>query len=417
MELKKTPMPQPLLITSLILHRDSYKIDPTYQRADGIWSVKDEQYLIDTILRGYSMPSIFLKTKKKNEYIIDGQQRIRSIMRFYDEEIELSDRYSEDIIWDKSNVEDNDGKSARYYSELSKEWRVRFDGYALPAVFLSDYDDEQIRDLFRRLQSGKDLTPGEKINALPGDIVKTMRTLARHPFFMETVSMEKKRYKHYYIAAQLMYLESEGIRNISPDYIYTFFDDNRNLATDSKIAKRVKKNLNYLYRVFPQETWQLSKPSWIITLYLATSYLLDTYSMNQQIRNYRKFYLEFHDLFLDPASIKGKQLNDFHWANRSSTNNQQNIERRHRIMKIRFLKEYTPRRLDENRSFNTVQKKQIYDGAAGKCEKGGESLNFGSKRAEYHHKDRFIDGGQTAVENGMLVCTKCHKKIHGEVGK
>ena len=36
------------------------------------------------------------------------------------------------------------------------------------------------------------------------------------------------------------------------------------------------------------------------------------------------------------------------------------------------------------------------------------------KEAEYHHKVRFTDGGKTEVENIMILCSKCHREIHGK---
>ena len=52
MRLKKPPQVTPILISTFILHKDRYEIDRTYQRESGTWKKDDEQYLIDTILRG-----------------------------------------------------------------------------------------------------------------------------------------------------------------------------------------------------------------------------------------------------------------------------------------------------------------------------------------------------------------------------
>jgi hypothetical protein len=36
------------------------------------------------------------------------------------------------------------------------------------------------------------------------------------------------------------------------------------------------------------------------------------------------------------------------------------------------------------------------------------------KDAEYHHKDRYIDGGKTTKENILAICKECHKRLHGK---
>lgn len=413
MELKKAPLPHSLSINSLILHRDRYEIDSTYQRADGIWSRDAEQYLIDTIIRGYAMPAVFIHNSGDVGFIVDGQQRIMTILKFYDEELPLSEKYSKDIMYEDQNLDDN-GNPARYYGDLSMEYQDRFDRYEIPSTELADYNDEEIRDLFRRLQSGVKLSPGERVNALPGIIVETMRRLADFDFFSITVSMDKRRYNHYYLAAQMMYLESGGINNLSPTNIYGFFEENRKLTYRSNIYSRVKRNLNYLFEVFPEETWELKKPSWIITLYLLTSYLRDNYAMKNQKRHLHDFVMEFHHLFIDPSEIENRELSGFYMANRAATNSQESIEKRHKIIKKRFLKAYNPKRLDENRLFTDKQKLKIYDRDDGRCQKCSTVLKYRNNNTQYHHKDRYIDGGKTEVENGILVCVKCHLKIHGE---
>lgn len=61
-------------------------LNPSYQRRF-IWSIKDQQTLIDSINKGYAIPNIFLFEKKKGEYeMVDGQQRTRTILGFINEQ-------------------------------------------------------------------------------------------------------------------------------------------------------------------------------------------------------------------------------------------------------------------------------------------------------------------------------------------
>lgn len=61
-------------------------LEPGFQRKS-IWSEKDRRKLIDSLLKGYPLPSIFLYCRKNEkgvpEYdVIDGKQRIESILMF-----------------------------------------------------------------------------------------------------------------------------------------------------------------------------------------------------------------------------------------------------------------------------------------------------------------------------------------------
>lgn len=54
-------------ISEFIFNRDKYRIDETYQRPSDVWSPKDKQCLIDTIMRGEPMPLFFFNYNSKNE--------------------------------------------------------------------------------------------------------------------------------------------------------------------------------------------------------------------------------------------------------------------------------------------------------------------------------------------------------------
>jgi Protein of unknown function DUF262 len=58
-------------------------LNPPYQRND-IWSPKTKKHLIDSIQRGYPLPSFFLQAREGNAYdVVDGQQRSRAILSYY----------------------------------------------------------------------------------------------------------------------------------------------------------------------------------------------------------------------------------------------------------------------------------------------------------------------------------------------
>jgi hypothetical protein len=407
MELKKPPGMQPVTISTFLLYRERYKVDPTYQRAPGVWETWREQYLIDSILRGYGIPLIFIHKRDGEEYIVDGQQRLLTIWNFYDDKLELNPKFSRDII------QENNG--AKKHSELSAEYQNRFAGYTLGVAYLEDYDDEEIRSTFKRLQSGKSLSPGEKLNAYPGDIVPTMRTLGQHPFFEHTVALGLGRYKDYYLAAMFLMLESGGIKSTSPSYIYDFFDNNKNLDIGSKACSKVKKVLNYLRSAFDGRAGELRTQAWIVSTYLLASYLIDHYAMQEQQTNFRNFIARFYQEIAHIAESPKPEpeLIQFNTAISRGTNNEETIKFRHRVFVRRFIKQYAPVELDEERIFSYDQKLAIFRKYDGVCQVCAENLEFGDSHTHYHHIDSYIEGGETEVENGLLVCQKCHlSKIH-----
>jgi hypothetical protein len=72
-------------IKSLIEHIEKEKIDlkPPYQR-NFIWNSNDQKYLVDSIINNFPLPNFFLYEKHDRKYeMVDGQQRSRTILRFW----------------------------------------------------------------------------------------------------------------------------------------------------------------------------------------------------------------------------------------------------------------------------------------------------------------------------------------------
>jgi len=405
--LKSWPEPWPRPISSLVLSRDLYDVDRTYQRAPGVWTKSMEQYLIDSILRGYCVPPIIVHKKNKKQFIIDGQQRWNAIMKFAGSTLELSKKYSEDII-----KENNGGIK---YEELSEKWRDRFNTYPLVIYSIEDYDDEEIRSTFLRLQESKPLTPGEKLNAYPGDIVLAMRELGKHKFFHKSLYLRIQRYKNYKLAATFLFLEKEGIKSINPPYLYEFFRNNKNLIKSSDEYKKVNRTLNYLSKAFNSTTPELRTEAWVVSTYLLASSLLDHYAVGEIHKDLKEFLIDFYSMVNDAKAGSDKELLDFREAVTSGTNNEDNIKLRHEIMLKRFLDVYNPPLLDENRLFSHEQKLKIFRRDEERCKLCGRKLEFGSENTHFHHKAMHSAGGPTTVDNGLLVCKNCHySKLHGK---
>src|SRR4051794_34470467 len=61
-------------------------IKPPFQRRP-VWTAEESAYLVDTILRGYPVPEIYIYMKPDAEggdhvYVVDGQQRLRACLEF-----------------------------------------------------------------------------------------------------------------------------------------------------------------------------------------------------------------------------------------------------------------------------------------------------------------------------------------------
>src|SRR2546423_15541337 len=75
-------------------------LQPKFQRRD-VWSDKARSYLIDTIIRGKPIPKIYMrqdtnpKTRRNNREIVDGQQRVATVLRFLKDGVKISKSHHE----------------------------------------------------------------------------------------------------------------------------------------------------------------------------------------------------------------------------------------------------------------------------------------------------------------------------------
>lgn len=385
-------------ISTLIRHRDEFDVDLTYQR-ERIWPLKLKQYLIDTILRKLDIGRIWVRVGDKKYWIVDGQQRLTAIWEFADNKFPLSSEFSGEL-------------GGKYYKDLPREYRESFDEYNVTIIYLRGMTDEEIRDIYRRINSGVPLNTAERLNALPGDIVPTMRKLSEHKFFQDVCGLGRlKRYRAYHVTAQIMLLQKKGIMDISPRYLFEFFEKEKDLNYKSLVCRKIVHILNYLEKVFDKPTPELRKPSWIITVYLLTSYLLDNYVMKGVEKELKSFLPKFYMDVEKSFQTGDQELMEFHDAVSRGTTSKDNIRKRHEIIFKRFW-EYvgglTP--LDPKRGFTDVERIAVFRKYGGKCCMCLKDLH--GKVWHVHHKKPWIEGGLTRIENAILVCEECHKRLH-----
>lgn len=76
-------------------NRGELVLQPRFQRRE-VWSPKAKSFLIDTILRGFPVPAVYLRqkisipTQKTIREVVDGQQRIGTILAYLNDEFPVS---------------------------------------------------------------------------------------------------------------------------------------------------------------------------------------------------------------------------------------------------------------------------------------------------------------------------------------
>lgn len=168
--------------------KDRINVEAEYQRAK-VWSPPQQSLLIDSILRGFDVPKIFLrKLPDGSPYlfdVIDGKQRLTAIWRFVADDLSLlknADPFPE--------LGDLSGKR---WSALSNKAKDRLQFSNMTVSKLEDATDEEISELFLRLQKGEPLNAAEKRNAIAGAVRDfVVDKLAVHPIWASTGIRESR---------------------------------------------------------------------------------------------------------------------------------------------------------------------------------------------------------------------------------
>jgi hypothetical protein len=136
-------------------------LEPGFQR-QSVWNERDRAKLIESILRNYPLPAIFLYRNQKDGQIIydviDGKQRLESILMFIGK-IRGRFRTKAQLLGDESV------DWVTYNRLCKRKMQLLITGYEIPVIEV-DGEFGDIIDVFVRINStGKALTPQEKRHA------------------------------------------------------------------------------------------------------------------------------------------------------------------------------------------------------------------------------------------------------------
>jgi hypothetical protein len=134
------------------------ELNPAFQRRP-VWSEKAKSFLMDTIIRGKPIPKFFIRqkinvtTRTSVREVVDGQQRLRTILSFVKDGFVIS----------RSQNPEHGGKR---FSQLDEDTQSHVLAYEIAVDLLINLPDKEVLDIFSRLNSyAIILNEQEKLNA------------------------------------------------------------------------------------------------------------------------------------------------------------------------------------------------------------------------------------------------------------
>lgn len=409
-------IPQQSTISVLSYRKHRINLSPEYQRG-AVWSLEKKQLLIDTILRGYDIPKIYVRKLPDGQphdwEVVDGQQRLTAIFEFSENKFSLgqeSDDFPSHPDWKLSG---------KYFSDLNGDQLGKLQGFQVALTELRDAGDIEIRELFLRLQEGVSLNPPEKRNAMVGAMRDFIDDIAKNsPIFIKTTA-PNKRFEHADYAAHVVALEmAGGPCHLKAEDLKRLYKNNETFDPNSSTAKKVKQVLNYMNQMFDESCPELKIKWGFVDIYWLISRLLDSHDIARRHNDLANFYLAFENdrkAVSDPADLIGsggtaeqKDLYDYIDSFQRDGANRDKIDIRADVYLRKFLSSYpNVAAKDPKRQFSEQERIVIWRRGGMTCAKCRKLL---SDLSDMHadHITPHSKGGKTTIDNAQSLCVSCN---------
>lgn len=397
-------------------------LQPGFQR-QSVWTLTDRRRLIDSIARGYPLPSIFLYQQTKEGHhvydVIDGKQRIESLLMFaglmkgrFEAKVQLPGEDEPD--W------------ADWKALVKKHHQHLVTGYRVQCVEVNGELGEII-DLFVRINStGKPLTAAEKRHAryFNSPFLRTAERLARkfEGYFTQhgVLSAAKlERMKHVELVCELMLAAHTGaVGNKKTALDRAMSADSLTPHQAEKAAVRVQRALTRVARLFPK--LHQTRFAQLADFYtLAT--LVERFDReglvltNKRNNGLAADLLSAFSTGVDVVKLKQKKVANLKPSEEPYRQYLLTVlegtdalgQRQDRERLLRGLLESLFAVKDKDRGFSPEQRRILWNSTAvRKCTGCSCALTWNDFTID--HVKPWSKGGATALENAALMCQSCN---------
>lgn len=274
-------------------------VDDTYQRRS-VWGEKDKIRLIETILLNLIIPVLFFwkadtdpDTGASITHIVDGQQRIKAICSYINNEFKLKPQF---LLDDSAKNK----YANKFFKDLDTEDKKAFWNYQLMVI---DIDPTACRSdiitMFNRLNlTDYNLNDQEKRNSMSGEFAALARELSEAPIWEERhlfTTTDIKRMKDVEFCASLILLYRKGIIDQTDqtalNQAYDELQENYKDAENDKNAVFAAIDLIPQFFISDEVTKFLKKKTQLYTLFSVLFYMQrnSITVSEEQLYNLKKF--------------------------------------------------------------------------------------------------------------------------------
>lgn len=154
-----------------------------------VWDNDRKSLLIHSMIYGYPIPFMYMINVNDKYSVIEGKQRANCIHDFLNDEFTLTN-VPEITLEDGTELDINGMK----FSELPEEIRDTINNYSLTIAYFDNITDDEVSELFFRLNNSKALSSIEHMRCLSPSL-RIIQQIGQHELF--TAALTEKAFEKY----------------------------------------------------------------------------------------------------------------------------------------------------------------------------------------------------------------------------
>jgi len=388
---------------------NTLNLRPEYQR-NAIWSPYNKQLLIDSILLDIPIPPVYFReVSDSNGYeCVDGQQRLTTLFEFLNNEFQVGPET------------DPESLRGKVFRELPRDIQQKILNYQITAYLLEDWTDEEIRDMFGRLQEGSPLKAPEKRRAISGECAGVIKRLSNNSIFA-IVNFDNRRYGHEDAITksivQLFHNPSNygaSYSSVSAPSLRKFYETQNTLSDTNTHVKAIKKAMTLIAKGFNDIDINPALKKWsFLTLTNIAAQLLVKYKLEDCKSQFCQAFIDFEEMRQinnDIENIEDQDPKIVRFNDACRNDQPDSMEYRHNYLRKYIMTsviDLEQRNLDPQRNFTEAQRLAIWnrgDKKCAVCSTEVEQDNWDADHITPHSRN-----GRTVVSNGRVLCVSCNR--------
>lgn len=379
-------------------------LNPEYQR-ESVWALSQKQLLIDSLFHQIDIPKLYFRETEKDGYqyeVVDGQQRLRTVFEFMEDDGFALSADSDDVEGEKI--------AGKKYTELSMDLQMMFNQTPLDIVILNAaYTDDDVEEIFLRLQNGTPLNAAEKRRAIAGSMKSVVQDLSGSEVF-KLCSFKNTRFAYEDTVAKILHMMLAGyITDIKPLSIRKTYENNQTITLENPTVQKLVRSFKFINKSFKGKPSPQFKKFSLITMAYLMDEMLDEFNLSRYGEQMADIYINFELQRRENQELPEEKQNPrlAAYTNAARSDSLADMRYRHETLREEFIRGIPELCLkDPTRGFTSEQRAAIFWRDKGICQKCKAECDEGD-----FHADHVIPhslGGETKISNGQTLCPTCN---------